>query len=138
MKKLALLLCSLAVFLFVAGCSSTSVEDRIDSGMRKFDSWPLEVQETIREGRIEEGFTEEQVRMAWGKPSYTVRERLNGEWTERWVWEKKSPQIGIGIGIGSWGRRGGVSGSVGTTVGGNDRVAKSVWFQEGIAQAYTE
>lgn len=124
--------------LAAAGCKGPSLAQRIDSGMREFDSWPAETQEAIREGKIEIGFTPEQVRMAWGEPDFVDRSvRAEGE-AERWVWEKKSPRIGIGVGVGSSGRRGGIGGSVGTTVGGEHRIKRSVWFEDGVVESYSD
>lgn len=137
-ERTIFLICTLMMVFALAGCAGTKVEDRIDQGMVDFDSWSLEVQEAVREGRIEVGFTKEQVEMAWGKPDFINQERLNGELAEHWVWEKNSMPISIGIGVGGWGRSGGVGGSVGTTVGGEHRVLKSVWFQDGVVDSYTE
>lgn len=125
--------------LLLSACSGLNLAQRIDAGMPEFDSWPEDVQESVQNGRIDIGFTERQVEMAWGKPDYVVRERLaSGEDGERWVWEKQSPRVGIGVGIGSWGGRSGMSGSVGTTVGGNERVDRSALLQDGVVQSYSE
>lgn len=129
---------SLALVLFLCACQGPNLAQRIDSGMRDFDSWPPETQAAIKEGRIEVGFTPEQVRMAWGEPDYVSREvQPEGE-AQRWVWEKKTPRIGIGVGVGSAGRSGGVGGSVGTTVGGEHRIKRSVWFADGTVESFTE
>lgn len=106
--------------------------------MQEFDSWPPETQEAIRAGRIEVGFTPEQVEMAWGEPDYVSREVRATNEAERWVWEKKSLPIGIGVGMGTGGRRGGVGGSVGTTVGGDSRIVRSVWFEEGVVESFSD
>ncbi|MDQ8204030.1 hypothetical protein [Pelagicoccus sp. SDUM812003] len=128
----------LPLALLATSCAGPNLAQRIDEGMRDFDSWPEERQEMIRKGEIDLGFTEEQVRMAWGDPDYVTREvRADGEGT-LWVWEKKSPRIGIGVGVGGWGGRSGVSGSVGTSVGGDHRIKRTVWFQDGEVQSFSE
>ena len=124
--------------LLLVGCQGPNLAERIDTNMQDFDSWPLDVQETVREGRIDIGFTEEQVRVAWGEPDYVTRDRLPDGEGERWVWEKKSPRVGIGVGVGTGGSRGGVGGTVGTSVGGQNRVKRSVWFEDGEVVSYTE
>ncbi|MDQ8186793.1 hypothetical protein [Pelagicoccus sp. SDUM812002] len=139
MKRILEFVCLGAALSGLAACAGPNLASRIDAGMPEFDSWPEEVQETVSDGQIDIGFSEEQVEMAWGKPDYVVRETLaSGETGERWVWEKKSPAIGIGIGLGTGGSRGGVSGGVGTTVGDRDRVKRSVVFQDGVVQSYSE
>lgn len=127
-----------AFVLLLASCRGPSLAQRIDSGMQEFDSWPPETQEAIRAGRIEVGFTPEQVEMAWGEPDYVSREVRATNEAERWVWEKKSLPIGIGVGMGTGGRRGGVGGSVGTTVGGDSRIVRSVWFEEGVVESFSD
>lgn len=128
----------LACLLFLTACGGPNLAQRIDTGMREFDSWPMETQHAVREGRIEVGFTKEQVRMAWGEPDYVTREvRGDGE-AERWVWEKKTPRIGIGVGVGSSSRRSGVGGSVGTSVGGDRRVKRAVWFEGDRVVSFSE
>lgn len=127
-----------AFLLLLSACRGPSLAQRIDSGMQQFDSWPPETQEAIREGRIEIGFTPEQVRMAWGEPDYVNRNVRAGGEAERWVWEKKSPRVGIGVGVGTSGRRGGVGGTVGTTVGGEHRIERSVLFEDGTVESFSE
>lgn len=121
----------------LTGCSGPSLATRIDEGMVAFDSWPIEVQEKVKAGEIEVGFDREQVRMAWGEPDL-VQENAGGIGdSEIWLWEKKTPRIGIGIGVGSYGRHSGVSGSVGTSVGGDIRVKKEVVFKDGKVDSYS-
>jgi hypothetical protein len=89
------------------------------------------VQAAIREGRIEVGFTREQVRMAWGEPDRKSVETTSEGTFEYWYWEKESPAIGIGFGVGSFGSHSGVSGGVGTTIGGDSSLLALARFKSG-------
>lgn len=136
-RRIALWILFPPLFALLASCRGPSLAQRIDAGMQEFDSWPPEVQEAIREERVEVGFTPAQVEMAWGEPDYVTRETRAGGEVERWIWEKKSMPIGIGVGMGSSGRRSGVGGSVGTTIGGNTRVERSVIFENGVVESHS-
>ncbi len=108
------------------GCRGPTLTQRIERNQAAFESWSPEAQQAVSEGRIEVGFTSEQVRTAWGEPDHIAMEiSAEGE-TERWVYEKSSPAIGIGIGGGNYSRGGGVGGSIGTTVGGGTNVVAIV------------
>ena len=64
LPSLALLLSALA-----SGCGSPpTVEDRIAADPDRFQAYPLDTQEKIRQGQIEIGFTPEMVRFAAGEP----------------------------------------------------------------------
>lgn len=118
-------------FAILCGCQSPSLEKRISKNQEYFNSWPLEVQESILKGEIQVGFTREQVEMAWGKPDNKTVETSSEGTIELWWYEKSSPAIGIGLGMGSFGTRSGVSGGVGTTVGGKTNVLALVRFKQG-------
>ncbi|MEW6055885.1 MAG: hypothetical protein AB1540_04650 [Bdellovibrionota bacterium] len=53
--------------LLISACSTVS--SRIKDHQHQFNSYPPEVQAQIQNGRIDVGFTEEQVLIAKGKPS---------------------------------------------------------------------
>ena len=87
--------------LLAAGCSSSPMS-RIDSNRAVYESWPLDVQQAVLEGRVIENMTHEQVEMALGKPSEkTVR---NGRKGSEEVW--------------TYGGSGGGGGGIPVTVGG--------------------
>lgn len=121
----------LACLLSLSGCGSPTLEQRLARGEDELASWPVEVQELVAQGGIDVGFTREQVRMAWGEPERKTIENTAAGRFEVWIWEKKSPSLGIGLGVGSFGSRSGVSGGVGTTVGGRTNVLAVVRFQQG-------
>jgi hypothetical protein len=120
----------------LGGCQSPNLAQRVEAGAATLSSWPPEVQAAVRAGRIEVGFTPDQVRMAWGDPDHEGIEISAEAETERWVYLKNKPSIGIGFGVGSYGRGGGVGGSVGTTVGGGTDVVAVVHFKNGVVESF--
>lgn len=71
-----------ALLLFLAGCRT--VEDRIKENAEVFAAFDPEVQEAIREERIEVGFTREMVAIAWGPPD--VKRVRRAEAGDREIW----------------------------------------------------
>ena len=66
MKRLILSLLPLAALL--AACATP--ESRIRDNQAAFDAFPPSVQQKIRAGQADIGFTPEQVRMALGEPDH--------------------------------------------------------------------
>ena len=108
-----------AVLLGWAACSSSPIS-RIDANRAKYESWPLEVQQAVLNGRAIKGMTPAQVEMSLGKPSEIVTRSASGD-DEVWVYKKggalgglggalKNTGVSIGTGIGGVG--------VGTSTGG--------------------
>lgn len=120
----ALLAGAIAALLLNA-CSSSPMS-RIDSNRAKYESWPLEVQEAVLNGRARKGMTAEQVEMAMGKPSEVVSRGAKAGEDEIWIY-RKGGGLGSGLlgntGISVGGGTGGVG--VGTTVGGGGRRASA-------------
>ena len=79
-------------------CSTT--EKRIESDQTLFDSYSPAVQENIRNGVIEIGYTPEMVEMALGKPGRKDQVQAESGATEVWTYQKTRPGIGIGVGSG--------------------------------------
>ena len=73
--------------VFFSGCS-TSPLSRIDSDRGRYESWPLDVQEAVLNGRAKKGMTKEQVEMALGKPSEVVARSAKPGEDEVWVYRK--------------------------------------------------
>jgi len=65
--------------LLSGGCAT--VEQRIEDNRAVFETFPPDVQESIREGEIALGFTQEQVRIAMGNPDRIVTRTEEGEKT---------------------------------------------------------
>ena len=70
MKKTKLLLLILAAAFALSSCMTVQqIRDRrIASNLEIFNSFSTEIQQKIRAGQIELGFTEKMVRLAWGAP----------------------------------------------------------------------
>jgi hypothetical protein len=80
-----------AIALFGAallgGCS-TSPLSRIDSNRALYESWPLDIQEAVLEGKVLKDMTPEQVEMSVGKPKEkSARNARNGV-EEVWIYRE--------------------------------------------------
>lgn len=135
-NKLSLLLCTLA--LAVAGCST--VDSRIDKNRTAFNSWTPAVQDKVVKGQIDVGFSAEQVRVALGEPD-RVFTRTSADGTSQiWSYRDRGPRFGfgVGVGMGSFGSRGGSFGSVGINTGSgyhDDEKMGVVFDQQGLVRS---
>lgn len=114
MKASWLLLFGLAA---LAGCST--VDSRIGKNQAKFQTWPSEIQQKVRAGQVELGFTTEQVWTALGEPDrkYT-RTTMQGV-SEVWAYENHGPRFSFGLGVGEASRSSAYGAGVGVTTGGD-------------------
>lgn len=111
MKRSGLLLL-FPLFLLLAACSTPG--SRADRYREQFDSWPPEVQDNVMAGRIDIGYTTEQVWVAIGEPD-RVSTRTDPDGTsETWHYRSKEPRFSWGIGVGTGGRNSSVGVGVGT------------------------
>jgi hypothetical protein len=88
-KKLFFL--GLIIGLALSGCMSAQYlrDRRIAENIELFSSFPPEIQEQVRLGQIDLGFSEEMVRMAWGSPDRMyVRTTERGEETI-WIYTSR-------------------------------------------------
>lgn len=101
-----------AVFTFalVAGCST--VDSRIAKNRAEFSSWPPAVQDKVVAGKIDLGFTPEQVLMALGEPDRRFTRTTADGTTAVWSYRDHGPKISFGLGLGFGGRRSGGFGGV--------------------------
>jgi hypothetical protein len=106
-------LLGIAAIAFTA-CNTTG--SRIRRQQVLFDSYPPEVQQNIRNGVIEVGYTTEMVVMALGEPDRKVVAQPEDESAEVWTYRKSVPGFGIGMGTGGY-AGGGVGIGTGVTVG---------------------
>lgn len=111
--RLPLLGCGIALVL--AGCSS--VDSRVN-GNPDFANWPPAVQQKVRAGEIDVGFTQQQVEVALGKPDYTSTRTTSDGTTAVWGYRERGPRFSFGVGLGSIGRSSSVGVGVGTSTGG--------------------
>jgi hypothetical protein len=68
----------------VGGCASPQMS-RIDRNRDVYESWPIDTQQAVLDGKVEPGMTPEMVKVAWGEPT-RVSQAGTGE--EVWVYEK--------------------------------------------------
>jgi len=110
---------------------------RIDSNRAAYESWPLEVQQAVLNGRADKGMTEEMVRVALGEPTKVeTRDGKNGE-EEVWIYSKggglansvlNNTSVGTGASIGPVG----VYGPSVPLGHGNSEQETDVVFQNGV------
>lgn len=84
-KSSVLLAAALSVLLLLSACA-TSPERRISRNPELFASFPADVQENIREGRVDIGYTKDMVRLALGEPNRVVTRRTADEVHESWIY----------------------------------------------------
>ncbi|HVU24765.1 MAG TPA: hypothetical protein VHE13_11635 [Opitutus sp.] len=119
--------------LAAAGCAN--VESRVQSHRAAFDSWPAEVQQKVRAGRISLGFTPEMVRVALGEPGQ-VRTRTTEEGqAEVWVYYNGGPHFSLGLGVGAGTRHSAYAGGVGVGEGYREEELLRVIFEDGKVSA---
>lgn len=82
----------------LAACSTTG--SRIRSQQALFDGYPPEVQQNIRNGVIQVGYTRDMVRMALGEPDRKVETQSEDGVTEVWTYRKSVPGLSVGMGTG--------------------------------------
>jgi hypothetical protein len=99
MKHLLPRLLAGCALLLVAGCSTPA--DRIAKQQAVFDAFPAEVQQKVRAGQIDIGFTPEMVQIALGKPDRTYGRVTAQGASEVWVYADNSPKFSVGVGLGS-------------------------------------
>jgi hypothetical protein len=116
-SRAGLIFGALAV-LAAAGCST--VDSRIAKNREAFNSWPAPVQDKVVVGQIDLGFSAEQVEVALGKPDRVFTRTSSDGTTQVWTYRDRGPKFsfGVGVGMGSWGSRGGSFGGVGINTGG--------------------
>ncbi len=115
---------AVAALGLAAGCASSQMS-RIDRNRDIYETWPLEVRQSVLDGKVEPGMNPDMVRVAWGEPS-EISVSPGGD--EIWVYAKggdpgsvmypgSSGMGGSVIGMGSPGI--GIStGRGGTVIGG--------------------
>jgi hypothetical protein len=97
-SELALGAALAATFAGLLACSS--VDSRVREQREVFDTWPPEVQERIRQGRIELGDTREMVNVALGDPDAKEFEETAEGLVEVWIWRRSVPGFAVGLGTG--------------------------------------
>ncbi len=117
MRVVAPILALLPLALLIA-CSSP--ESRIADHRLAFGNYPAEVQQKIRAGRVDVGFTQEMVLMSLGEPDRKFTRKTEAGEVEVWGYHDHSPQFSFGLGVGSGGRHSTMGGGVEMSTGGYD------------------
>lgn len=124
----------LACLILLAACASP--ESRIADNRTVFERYSPEVQQKIKTGQVDVGFTPEMVVMALGEPARKFMRKTEQGDTEVWSYHNDSPKFSIGLGVGSGGRGSSVGGGVGVSTGGHDPDEKiRVEFRNGAVTA---
>lgn len=98
----------------MAACQSP--QSRIRKNQAAFDASTPESQRAITEGRVEVGFTPEQVVMSLGKPERISTKKTAESTQEVWAYGAGGgSRVGIGFGLSSFG--GGGGSSFGSSIG---------------------
>lgn len=107
------------VFILAAALAACqSPQSRIKKNQAAFDAYPPEVQTAIREGRADVGFTQEQVRMAVGKPDRVYSQKTADATREVWAYGLGGgPRVGLGFGMSSMSYGNGGGSAYGSSVG---------------------
>lgn len=120
--------------LILAGCSTP--QSRIEQNRAVFNSFPAAVQEKVRAGQIDVGFTPEMVALALGEPARKATRKTETGEAEVWIYHDSSPQFSFGFGLAGGGGRTAVGGAVDVTTGGYDPEEKvRVEFRDGKVAA---
>jgi hypothetical protein len=135
MRPIAFLLSLVSVAL-LAACSSTP-DSRIAKNQAAFGGYPAAVQQKIRAGEVDVGFTPEIVRLALGEPTRQFNRQSDQGASEVWVYHDNGPRFTLGVGIGgAVGRHSSAGVGLGTSTGGYDSEEKMrVEFRDGKVTA---
>jgi hypothetical protein len=101
--KIPLTIVATLALASVAGCSS--VDSRIAKNRAEFSTWPPAVKEKVAAGKIDLGFTPEQVLVALGEPDRRFTRTTADGTTAIWSYRERAPQVSFGLGLGVGGRR---------------------------------
>jgi hypothetical protein len=113
--KTALQFTFMILLASLAACSG--IDSRIDSNRSAFDTYPPDIQQKIRAGSVDIGFTAEQVRMALGDPDHRYTRQTAEGTLDVWGYRDSGPSFSFGIGGGSFGGSTGLGGGVGVSTG---------------------
>ena len=126
----------------LAGCATSPVS-RIDANRALYESWPIDMQSAILEGKVVKDMTPDMVRMALGEPTRIEPRAGSTTSEETWIYEKSGglgvplPNVSLGGGLGglgvSTGRRGGGGGGRGGgSSAGSGAQEQQIVFQNGV------
>lgn len=115
--------------LLSAGCT-TSPTTRFSEKQSVASTWSPEVQDKVKAGKVEPGFSKEQVWVAMGKADRSYSRQTQEGSFEVWAYLSKSPSFSIGVGGGSGHFFGG--GTVVTSGGHTDELCRIVFKDDKV------
>jgi hypothetical protein len=92
----------LPVLLAAALSACATTQSRIRKHQAEFDSYPPAVQQKIKDGKVEVGFTQQQAAMALGKPDRIYRRKTADSDQEVWAYGIGGGRTSVGFGFGMW------------------------------------
>ena len=128
---------SLLAFVSVLLLSACATPDsRIASNRAAFEKLPGEIQQKIRAGQVDVGFTREMVLFSLGEPDRKFIRKTEAGDTEVWGYRDSTPRFSIGLGIGGGGRHTAVEGGLEMSAGGIDPAERiRIEFRAGLVSA---
>ncbi len=115
----------------LAACSSP--ESRIAGQRLAFEKYPAAVQQKIRAGQVDVGFTPDMVLLAYGEPDRKIARQTVAGQDEVWVYNRRGSHFSFGFGLASGGRHSSMGGGVGMSAGGYDpEESARVVFRAGL------
>ena len=122
------------ICLFLAACATP--DSRIADNRSAFDNFPPDIQQKIRTGQVDVGFTQEMVDMSLGEPARKFSRKTDMGDTDVWSYHDDTPKFSFGLGVGSGSRGSSVGGGLGVSTGGYDPDEKiRVEFRNGVVTA---
>jgi hypothetical protein len=116
------------LILFAASCATP--DSRAKKNEAAFNSWPADVQQKVRAGKVDVGFTPDMVRVALGAPDRVATRTTAQGVAEVWVYFDNNPKFSLGIGMVSGGRH--------SAVGGGMVVGDDSWRDEEMLRVIFE
>lgn len=127
-------LTSLLLLAVLAGCQS--LDSRISKNRAQFDTWPAAVQEKIRAGRVDIGFTPDQVRVALGEADRKYTRTTERGTAEVWAYFGGNGGFSLGLGMGAARGRSAYGAGVGydtITYGEDDERVRVIFENNAVA-----
>ena len=126
------------LLVLLAACAGSTTQSRIAKHQKEFDAYPPEIQNKIKAGVVENGFTEEMVALSVGRPDRKYSEKTDKGEVKVWAWTESKGGLGMSVGMGM-GTRGGIGTGVSVGTGGGSTVEKRrVEFQDGKVISFSE
>jgi hypothetical protein len=102
MKKTILVLPPVVIFALLTACSTPTPESRLKGHEAAFNTWPVDVQQTVRAGRIQVGYLPEMVQVALGDPDRVYTRTTTQGVSDVWVYFDHKPKFSVGVGVGGY------------------------------------